>query len=128
MIDFDHLIYADVPVAVFGEPYYNLEATRAFVQEMGGLAIPARRIVCAGDVAEGAGDESHCDRCCTGRAAAAFRIRNIFDIGRTEDAEYSKSMRPPECAKKCFEDDGERSVDNTMEHFCAESASMKPLL
>lgn len=50
MSELSYFICADGPVAVFGGPYSNLEATRAFVQEMAWLAIPAARVVCTGDV------------------------------------------------------------------------------
>lgn len=45
----DHVL-TDGPVAVFGGPYSNLEATRAFLDEASRLVIPARNIVCTGDI------------------------------------------------------------------------------
>jgi predicted phosphodiesterase len=44
------VVRADGPVAIFGGPYSNLEATQAFFAEMARLGIPSERIVCTGDV------------------------------------------------------------------------------
>jgi len=44
------VVQADDPVAIFGGPYSNLEATRAFFDEMACRAIPPEHIVCTGDV------------------------------------------------------------------------------
>lgn len=44
------VVRADGPVAIFGGPYSNLEATQAFFAEMARLGIAAARIVCTGDV------------------------------------------------------------------------------
>lgn len=38
------------PVAVFGGPYSNLEATRAFLDKVSRLAIPASNVICTGDI------------------------------------------------------------------------------
>jgi predicted phosphodiesterase len=45
----DHVRLAG-PVAVFGGPYSNLEATRAFLDEVTRLAIPASNVICTGDI------------------------------------------------------------------------------
>lgn len=37
-------------MAIFGGPYSNLEATRAFFDTAAQLGIPPARIVCTGDV------------------------------------------------------------------------------
>ncbi len=43
-------IRTEGPVAIFGGPYSNLEATRSFLNEVARLGLPATRIVCTGDV------------------------------------------------------------------------------
>jgi predicted phosphodiesterase len=44
------VVRAEGPVAIFGGPYSNLEATQAFFDETARLGIPSERIVCTGDV------------------------------------------------------------------------------
>lgn len=44
------LIEADGPVLAFGGPYSNLQATKAMLAEATRRNIPARRVVCTGDV------------------------------------------------------------------------------
>ena len=43
-------VRADGPVVIFGGPYSNLEATRAFLNEAARLEIPPTRVLCTGDV------------------------------------------------------------------------------
>lgn len=45
-IEFDE----DAPLLVFGGPYSNLAATRALIEQARRLAIPARHVICTGDV------------------------------------------------------------------------------
>uniref|UniRef100_UPI0018DF4BE0 metallophosphoesterase family protein n=1 Tax=Neoroseomonas rubea TaxID=2748666 RepID=UPI0018DF4BE0 len=54
------MIDADGPVLVFGGPYSNLQATRAVLAEAGMRGIPARRIVCTGDVVAYGADAAAC--------------------------------------------------------------------
>jgi predicted phosphodiesterase len=44
------MIEIDGPALVFGGPYSNLQATRAVLAEAARRGIPARRVVCTGDV------------------------------------------------------------------------------
>src|SRR5215831_7577402 len=50
MIELNDHVRVAGPVAVFGGPYSNLEATRAFLDEVSRLAIPASNVVCTGDI------------------------------------------------------------------------------
>lgn len=43
-------VLLDGPALIFGGPYSNLQATRAVLAEAGARGIPARRVVCTGDV------------------------------------------------------------------------------
>jgi predicted phosphodiesterase/pyruvate-formate lyase-activating enzyme len=44
------LIDLDGPTLIFGGPYSNLEATRAFLERARQMSIPPERIICTGDV------------------------------------------------------------------------------
>jgi hypothetical protein len=50
MIELNDHVRVAGPVAVFGGPYRNLEATRAFLGEVSRLAIPASNVIRTGDV------------------------------------------------------------------------------
>ena len=50
MIELNDHVRVAGPVAVFGGPYRNLEATRAFFGEVSRLAIPASNVIRTGDV------------------------------------------------------------------------------
>jgi predicted phosphodiesterase len=50
MSDFKNHVLTDGLVAVFGGPYSNLEATRALLDDISRLRIPARNVVCTGDI------------------------------------------------------------------------------
>ena len=41
---------ANGPLLVFGGPYSNLQATRAVLDEAARRGIPAKRVICTGDV------------------------------------------------------------------------------
>lgn len=51
---------ADGPLLVFGGPYSNLQATRAVLAEAARRGIPARRVVCTGDVVAYGADAAAC--------------------------------------------------------------------
>ena len=56
------VIPADGPLLVFGGPYSNLQATQAMLAEATRRGIPARRVICTGDVvAYGADPAACCD-------------------------------------------------------------------
>lgn len=54
------VIAADGPLLVFGGPYSNLQATRAVLAEAARRAIPARRVICTGDVVAYGADPAAC--------------------------------------------------------------------
>ena len=51
---------ADGPLLVFGGPYSNLQATRAVLAEAARRGIPARRVICTGDVVAYGADAAAC--------------------------------------------------------------------
>ncbi len=51
---------ADGPLLVFGGPYSNLQATRAMLDEATRRGIPARRVICTGDVVAYGADAAAC--------------------------------------------------------------------
>ena len=51
---------ADGPLLVFGGPYSNLQATRAVLTEATRRGIPARRVICTGDVVAYGADAAAC--------------------------------------------------------------------
>lgn len=53
-------IAMDGPMLVFGGPYSNLQATRAVLAEAARRAIPARRVICTGDVVAYGADAAAC--------------------------------------------------------------------
>jgi predicted phosphodiesterase len=54
------VIAADGPLLVFGGPYSNLHATRAVLAEAARRGIPARRVICTGDVVAYGADAAAC--------------------------------------------------------------------
>jgi len=50
----------DGPLLVFGGPYSNLQATRAVLAEAARRGIPARRVICTGDVVAYGADAAAC--------------------------------------------------------------------
>ncbi len=54
------VIAADAPLLVFGGPYSNLQATQAVLAEAARRAIPARRVICTGDVVAYGADAAAC--------------------------------------------------------------------
>jgi predicted phosphodiesterase len=54
------VIPADGPLLVFGGPYSNLQATEAVLAEAARRAIPARRVICTGDVVAYGADAAAC--------------------------------------------------------------------
>lgn len=53
-------LVADGPLLVFGGPYSNLQATRAVLTEATRRGIPARRVICTGDVVAYGADAAAC--------------------------------------------------------------------
>jgi predicted phosphodiesterase len=53
-------VAADGPLLVFGGPYSNLQATRAVLTEATRRGIPARRVICTGDVVAYGADAAAC--------------------------------------------------------------------
>ena len=53
-------IQADGPILAFGGPYSNLQATRALLAEATRRGIPARRVICTGDVVAYGADAAGC--------------------------------------------------------------------
>jgi predicted phosphodiesterase len=53
-------VAADGPLLVFGGPYSNLQATRAMLTEATRRGIPARRVICTGDVVAYGADAAAC--------------------------------------------------------------------
>lgn len=53
-------IQADGPILAFGGPYSNLQATRALLGEVARRGIPARRVICTGDVVAYGADAAGC--------------------------------------------------------------------
>lgn len=51
---------ADGPLLVFGGPYSNLQATRVVLAEAARRGIPARRVICTGDVVAYGADAAAC--------------------------------------------------------------------
>lgn len=70
----DHVIClaADGPLLVFGGPYSNLQATRAVLVEAARRGIPARRVVCTGDVVAYGADPAACCDLVMGSGIAAI--------------------------------------------------------
>ncbi|CAH0299502.1 metallophosphoesterase [Roseomonas sp. CECT 9278] len=54
------VIAADGPLLVFGGPYSNLQATQAMLAEAARRGIPARRVICTGDVVAYGADPGAC--------------------------------------------------------------------
>jgi predicted phosphodiesterase len=53
-------VAADGPLLVFGGPYSNLQATRAVLDEAARRGIPAKRVICTGDVVAYGADAAAC--------------------------------------------------------------------
>ncbi|MCE2920822.1 MAG: metallophosphatase family protein [Roseomonas sp.] len=53
-------VAADGPLLVFGGPYSNLQATRAVLTEATRRGIPAKRVICTGDVVAYGADAAAC--------------------------------------------------------------------